>query len=111
MHRTHLLPEVARRASVSVEDAEAVIDALTRLSEEGRLPQRPQPNGRFCAIPILAEREADPRDEEAVRSLIEQAQDHPLGVDYLRKGLLASVAATFQVHAFTILAARERLSG
>lgn len=44
-----------------------------------------------------------------VDALIERAGSHPLGVDFLRSGELASVAATFRTHAFTVVAARDRL--
>ncbi len=47
---------------------------------------------------------------EDVRRLIELARRHPLGLDFLREGDLGSVAATFRAHAFTVDAARARLS-
>jgi hypothetical protein len=51
-----------------------------------------------------------PSDEEVDR-LIERASVHPLGVRFLVEGHLGSVAATFETHAFTVDAARERLAG
>lgn len=45
-----------------------------------------------------------------VQDLVRRAEQHPLGTDYLRHGLLDSVAATFGVHAFVIDSAREHLS-
>jgi len=46
-----------------------------------------------------------------VQELLRRAEQHPLGTDYLRHGLLDSVAATFGVHAFVVDSARERLTG
>jgi hypothetical protein len=48
---------------------------------------------------------------EEVDDLIRRATEHPLGTEYLRQGALDSVAATFQVHAFVVEAAREALAG
>ena len=44
-----------------------------------------------------------------VESLIERARTHPMGTDFLVEGSLDAVAATFQVHAFTVERAREHL--
>jgi hypothetical protein len=46
-----------------------------------------------------------PRPEE-VDDLLRRAAEHKLGTEYLRRGALDSVAATFQVHAFVVEAAR-----
>jgi hypothetical protein len=45
-----------------------------------------------------------------VDALIHAASSHALGVEFLRTGHLGTVAVTFQAHAFTVVAARERLS-
>jgi hypothetical protein len=47
---------------------------------------------------------------EEVHELIRRAQEHYLGLEYLRTGALDSVAATFQVHAFVVEAARRALA-
>lgn len=47
------------------------------------------------------------QDPAKVEALIAEAQNHPLGLEFLLEGDLASVAAMFEVHAFTIEAARE----
>jgi hypothetical protein len=44
-----------------------------------------------------------------VDELIRRASEHELGTEYLLQGALDSVAATFQVHAFVIEAARTAL--
>ncbi len=45
-------------------------------------------------------------DPSSVERLLAAARAHPLGIDYLMKGYLGSVAATFGVHAFTVEEAR-----
>lgn len=48
-------------------------------------------------------------DPHVVDDLIARARTHSLGVDFLLNGFLASVAAEFHAHAFTVEAARQRL--
>jgi hypothetical protein len=45
-----------------------------------------------------------------IENLIRAAGQHPLGVEYLVHGHLGTVAITFGCHAFTVVAARERLA-
>lgn len=45
-----------------------------------------------------------------IDGLIRAASQHPLGVDYLINGHLGTVAITFGCHAFTVVAARDRLA-
>jgi hypothetical protein len=45
-----------------------------------------------------------------VEALISAAAQHPLGLEYLRDGSLESVAVMFRAHAFTVVAARDRLA-
>ena len=47
---------------------------------------------------------------EQIEQLLARARRHPLGLDYLQRGQLESVAATFSVHAFLVDAAREHLN-
>lgn len=51
----------------------------------------------------------EPADVE-VADLIRAAGQHPLGLDYLLHGHLGTVAITFGFHAFTVVAARDRLT-
>jgi hypothetical protein len=51
----------------------------------------------------------EPREAE-IAALIRAAGNHPLGLDYLVHGHLGTVAITFGCHAFTVVAARDRLS-
>ncbi len=46
-----------------------------------------------------------------MEALIVAATQHPLGTDFLIDGHLEAVAITFQVHAFTVDAARRVLRG
>ena len=46
-----------------------------------------------------------------VDSLISRAGQHELGVDFLKTGSLDAVAAMFEVHAFVVDAAREKIDG
>lgn len=46
-----------------------------------------------------------------VDSLINRAGTHELGVDFLKTGSLDAVAAMFEVHAFVVDAAREKIDG
>lgn len=52
-----------------------------------------------------------PVHEHDVEALIVAAKQHPLGTDFLIDGHLEAVAITFQVHAFTVDAARRVLRG
>jgi hypothetical protein len=59
-------------------------------------------------MPASARRyEPDPAD---VDDLLRAAGQHPLGLNYLRDGHLGTVAITFGCHAFTVVAARDRLT-
>jgi len=59
-------------------------------------------------IDPLANERFQPTPEE-VDALIARAADHPLGIEFLRDGMLDSVAAIFEVHAFVVDHARDRL--
>ena len=45
-----------------------------------------------------------------VENLISRAKSHELGIEFLTNGALGAVAATFEVHAFVVDAARDQLS-
>ena len=65
---------------------------------------RPSPNSRTLADVLRFQPTAADVD-----ALIAQATAHPLGLDYLTQGELGNVAVSFNTHAFTVIAARERL--
>ncbi len=46
---------------------------------------------------------------EEVTVLVRQAASHPLGTQFLAKGAIDAVAATFGVHAFVVDEARRRM--
>ena len=46
---------------------------------------------------------------DEIQELLRRATDHPQGVEFLLNGSLDSVAATFQVHAFVVDAARDKM--
>jgi hypothetical protein len=48
--------------------------------------------------------------ETEIQDLIERANSHNLGIEFLLNGSLDAVAATFGVHAFVIDGARDQLS-
>lgn len=101
-----LIDDLARRAGVSKENAEAVLEALGTLAPE-RLPELLQRSPRGPA-PAPTRYVFNALDVEA---LIDAARKHPLGLEFLLNGDLSAVAATFQAHAFTVDAAREHLRG
>lgn len=45
-----------------------------------------------------------------VDALIDAASNHSLGLEFLQQGHLGTVAVTFRTHAFTVVAAREKLA-
>jgi hypothetical protein len=47
---------------------------------------------------------------QQIEQLIEQAHNHPLGIQFLLEGDLCAVAILFGVHVFTVEAARKNLT-
>jgi hypothetical protein len=101
-----LIDDLAQRAGVTREDAEAVLDALAALAP-GQLPTARSAPAQGAA-PSAPHHPADPWDVEA---LIARAAAHPLGLEFLLDGDLSAVAVTFQAHAFAVDAARLQLRG
>ncbi len=101
-----LIDDLARRAGVSKADAEAVLEALGSLA--------PDPVSELLRLSSPAPAPSPARyvfNALDVEALIAAAREHPLGLEFLLNGDLSAVAATFQAHAFTVDAARERLKG
>lgn len=118
MNETELIRELARRASVDHGTARAVFDALIEVVREGRIADQIMDRGTVhiagpAGEPALLRQPAPASapDSRAVDELIDRAHRHPLGVEFLVKGYLGSVAAEFGVHAFTVDEARHRLQG
>ena len=97
--------ELARRAGVSRADTEAVLEALARFA-----PERLDTASPWSAADVDSPGAGTPPgglgDAEA---LIATAGQHPLGLEFLLEGDLASVAIAFGSHVFTVEEARRRL--
>lgn len=99
MKEADLVKELSRRTSVTEETAAAILKAARELVQEGALD-----GAALAAAPTLP-----PDDPGLVDRLIAKAKKHPLGLEFLASGLLATVAITLGAHAFTVEAARRRL--
>jgi hypothetical protein len=99
MDESDLVKELSRRTAVSEETAAAILKAAREMVREGALDGA-----------ALADAPAVPPDDPGlVDRLIAKAKKHPLGLEFLASGLLATVAITLGAHAFTVEAARRRL--
>ncbi len=113
-HEEDWIEELAAQAGVAPGDARAVLEVLKGMNRErsGRpLPVEavdPGPNDAWRLPARRTPPSYQPSSSEVVR-LIEEAERHPLGIEFLLEGELGAVAATFGVHAFTVDAARRRL--
>ncbi len=116
MDDTELVKELAARAKMTPAAAKAVLDVLEEIAAEHAVSDGPGPlsaldprrRGRteiHSTDPLFYR----PTPSE-VEALIEFARQHPLGIDFLLEGEPGCVAATFRTHAFTVDAARRRLS-
>ncbi len=110
MKNESLVEELAARTRVPQRSVQAVLDALAEMVREGSADARAFLPASFCCLVDPPDLGADPRDPVVVDHLVERAKAHPLGLEFLAKGHLGSVAATFQAHAFTVLAAREQMT-
>lgn len=102
MKESDLVRELSRRTAQPEEATEKLLEAVRDLIREGEVDERT----------LLASPEAPavpPDDPSLVDRLIARAKKHPLGLEFLASGLLATVAITLGAHAFTVEAARRRL--
>lgn len=114
MRDRELVVELALRARVPEEAVRAVLAALSEVLRAGELSEAdlrsaghdPAPAG---AADLEALKVSAPTDPRVVDDLISCARSHPLGIEFLERGYLGSVAVEFHSHAFTVEAARERL--
>ena len=114
MNDSELLKALSRKTGLPESAAEAILRSLRELVHEGAVDARvalsspgdPATVGEPAAhrIPIT-----DPKDPRVVDEVIARARRHPLGLEFLASGLLASVAIALGAHAFTVDAARARL--
>jgi hypothetical protein len=113
MPKDELVTKLAARAGVGRAQAKAVLDALAEMGEgHGQpMPIEALDPGPGAGWPSKASQEPlryQPTGAEVAR-LIEDAQGHQLGLEFLIEGELGSVAMTFGVHAFTVHSARRHL--
>lgn len=122
MNERELVRELSRRTSLPETATGAVFDALRELLhedaiDEGIFPARFSTGAEAvvddAAQPQIAAAENPPvashSDPHLVEDLIARARKHPMGLEFLVSGFLASVAIALGAHAFTVEAARERL--
>jgi len=102
MNENEIVRELARRTSLPDATAAAVLHALHDLVDEGSVD-----GAALMATPHPHEERPD--DPVVVEKLITRAKHHPLGLEFLVSGFLATVAITLGAHAFTVEAARRRL--
>lgn len=109
MDHSALVKDAAARSGLPEETVGRVVAALADAVHLARATPDELLHALLGATEPLDARAADPRDAALVAELVERAKAHPLGLDYLKGGHLGSVAATFETHAFTVLAARDLL--
>ncbi len=121
MNETEVVRELSRRTSLPETTAGAVFDAVRELAREGIIDQdilfagKPVETDAIVkdpALPLVAAENppvASHSDPHLVEDLIARARKHPMGLEFLVSGFLASVAIALGAHAFTVEAARERL--
>ncbi len=117
MPKDEWIDKLAARAGVAPTEAQAVLDALSEMNRRRERSGRPLPIEAVDPGPSDGWRLSAPKEplsyqptSAEVGRLIEDARRHPLGIEFLIEGELGAVAVTFGVHAFTVDAARRRLS-
>ncbi len=109
MNHESLVKDAAARSGLPETTVEKVVAALADAVHHAHATPDELLHALLGADEPLHAHPVDPRDAVVVADLLERARAHPLGLDYLKGGHLGSVAVTFETHAFTVLAARERL--
>jgi hypothetical protein len=102
MNEFEIVGELSRKTSLPEATTTAVLQAMRELLSEGVVDKR-----ALLTTPLEAA--TDPEDPGLVDQLIARAKKHPLGIEFLASGFLASVAIGLGAHAFTVEAARRRL--
>ena len=115
MNESEVLQEISRRTGLPESAAELILGSLRELVREGAVDGRAllgaaDPEGAPPLPPDVPKMpEATYDDPTVVEEVIARARKHPLGLEFLLSGLLASVAIALGAHAFTVEAARARL--
>lgn len=104
MKDVELAGELSRRTSLPESTTIAVLEAMRDMVRDGAV------DSRSLLSPPCPDHAVDPEDPTLVEQLIARARQHPLGLEFLLSGLLASVAIALGAHAFTVEAARRRLA-
>jgi hypothetical protein len=109
MNHPALVRDASARSGLPESTVEAVVSALAELVHHAHVSPDELVHALLGAADPLDSHPVDPRDPTVVEELVGRAKAHPLGLEYLKGGHLGSVAATFETHAFTVLAARDLL--
>ncbi len=102
MNESELVAELSRRTSLPEASTASVLQAIRELLSEGIVDER-------TLLTVPPDPLSDPEDPSLVDKVIARAKRHPLGIEFLASGFLASVAIGLGAHAFTVEAARRRL--
>jgi hypothetical protein len=102
MNESDIAKELSRRTSLPEKTALTMLHALKELIDEGVVD-------RASLLSAPEPPNVRPDDPGMVDRLITRAKKHPLGIEFLASGLLATVAITLGAHAFTVEAARRRI--
>jgi len=108
MNEMDLVRELSHRTSLPEETVATVVHGMQDLIEEGAVGVGAIDVAALLGMPTAPN--APPDDPGLVEQLIARAKKHPLGIEFLVGGFLATVAITLGAHAFTVEAARRRLA-
>jgi hypothetical protein len=108
MNDAELLRELSFRSGLPETAVVLVVQELRELIRDGIIDPTALPDFAATLHPAVTD-QPDPRDPSLVEALIAKAKRHPLGMEFLLSGLLASVAIALGAHAFTVEAARAKL--
>lgn len=109
MNHASLVRDAAALSGLPESTVEGVVGALADLVHHSHASPDELLHALLGGPDPLHAHPVNPRDPAVVAELVERAKAHPLGLAYLKGGHLGSVAATFETHAFTVLAARDLL--
>ena len=109
MDHATLVKDASARSGLPEAEVAKVVSALADLVHDAHASPDELLHALLGAAEPFRSHPVDPRDPALVHELLDRARAHPLGIDYLKAGHLGSVAATFETHAFTVLAARDQL--
>jgi hypothetical protein len=111
MNESDVVRELSLKTGLPKSATEAVLKGLREMIHDGVIDATILVAGGESPVflPRPVPRAADPRDPGLIDDLIARARKHPLGLEFLLSGFLASVAIGLGAHAFTVEAARARL--